>query len=271
MSPARPGPRFDPFAARCFEMVFLPMRRLLLGDLHVLNLPGALPPGRPVLLAGNHISNWDGFLFREIQRRLAPDWPIYSVMLEEELRKRPLFRKLGGIGIDPRAPASVTHALRSARGLRKRGSDFFLSYFPQGRIRPAAARPLGFLDGIDLFLRALAPATVIPVGLHLEPMRKLRPAMFVSLGRPFKIDRPSPIRAILESLVAAELDRIQARLLDWEEEDVGGPGKERPMGATAPSAAIASAGAAASAGMAASAGAMASAGAAAPTREGGRV
>lgn len=217
MNAGRPGPRFDPLAARCFETVFLPMRRMLLGGLHVLNLPGALPPGRPVLLVGNHISNWDGFLFREVQRRIAPSWPIYSVMLEAELRQRPLFRRLGGIGIDPAAPASVAVAFRAARALRGKGSDFVFSYFPQGRILPAARRPLGFLAGVDLFARALAPATVIPAGIHMEAMRKLRPTLFVSLGRPFKIDRPSSLHAILESLVVNELDRIQSLLPDWND------------------------------------------------------
>lgn len=216
MSASQARPTFQPLAARCFETVFLPMRRLFLGDIHILNLPVSLPPDRPVLLVGNHISNWDGFLFREVQRRLAPDWPIYSVMLEEELRKRPLFRRLGGIGVDPGSAATIMSALKGLRALRKEGSGFFLSYFPQGRIRPAATRPLGFLGGIDLFLRAMAPATIIPAGIHMEPMRKLRPAMFVSLGRPFKIDRPSPVCAILESLVAAELDRIQDALKTWD-------------------------------------------------------
>lgn len=226
-------PRFEPWAARCFETVFLPMRRLFLGDVHILNLPGALPPGRPVLLVGNHISNWDGFLFREVQRRLAPSWPVYSIMLEEELRKRPLFRRLGGIGIDPRAPATVASALRAVRGLRGAGDAFFLSYFPQGRILPSAARPLGFQGGIDLFLRAMAPATVIPAGIHMEPMRKLRPAMFVSLGRPFKIDKASSVAAILESLVAAELDRIQARLRTWDEDRAGLAQGSAPVSPTA--------------------------------------
>lgn len=230
----RPNPRFDPRAARCFEAVFLPMRKLLLGDLRVLNLPGALPPARPVILAGNHISNWDGFLFREAQRRLAPQWPIYSVMLEEELRRRPMFRRLGGIGIDPASPASVARALRAARELRRGGSDFFFSYFPQGRIRPAALRPLGFQGGIDLFVRALAPATLIPAGIHMEAMKKLRPSVFVSLGRPFRIDRPSPLHAILESLVAAELERIQKWLKEWDAREATAPASAARAGAEAP-------------------------------------
>jgi hypothetical protein len=163
-------------------------------------------------------------------------------MLEEELRKRPLFRRLGGIGIDPRAPATVASALRAVRGLRQAGDAFFLSYFPQGRILPSAARPLGFQGGVDLFLRAMAPATVIPAGIHMEPMRKLRPAMFVSLGRPFKIDKASSVAAILESLVAAELDRIQARLRTWDEDRMGlTPGSAPVSPAVHPTAGLAKA------------------------------
>ncbi|MDB5104368.1 MAG: phospholipid/glycerol acyltransferase [Fibrobacteres bacterium] len=208
----RPRPRFNPWAARCFESVFLPMRKVLLGDLVFLNLPASLPRDRPILLVGNHISNWDGFLFREIQRRLFPARPIFSIMLEEELRKRPLFRFLGGIGIDPGNPVSVAGAIRDVRDLRKGDPDFFLSFFPQGRIVPGFRRPLDFLPGIDLFLRAMVPATVIPVGLHMEPMHKLAPAMFISLGRPLQVDRPSPVRSLLADQVTAELDRIHAHL-----------------------------------------------------------
>ncbi len=203
-----PGARFSPFLARGFESVFVPLRNFRLGDLHVLGMPESLPGDRPVIAIANHVSNWDGFLLRELQKRLRPGWPVYSVMLEEELRRYPLFRALGGLGIRPGSAASVSRALRTARSLREAGPDFFFSYFPQGRIWPSFRRPLGFLGGIDLFLRALAPATLLPVGLHLEPLRKLSPTAFVSVGRPLKVDRPSPMHRILEDLVQAQVDRI---------------------------------------------------------------
>jgi 1-acyl-sn-glycerol-3-phosphate acyltransferase len=207
-------PRFNTLAARCFEAVFLPFRNFRLGGIRFLNQPApeAIPPGRPVLLAGNHISNWDGFLLREVQRRLRPDWPIYSVMLEKELAERPMFRSLGGIGIDPASPASIARAVRAVQALRAANPDFFLSYFPQGDVYPSFKRPLGFLGGVDLFVRALAPLTVIPVGLHMEPLKKLAPTYFVSLGRPMRIERPSQVHRVLESLVERELDALYARL-----------------------------------------------------------
>ncbi|MEO7426431.1 MAG: lysophospholipid acyltransferase family protein [Fibrobacteria bacterium] len=228
-------PRFSPFAARCFETVFLPLRNMRLGEIRLLNQPApeTIPPGRPVLLVGNHVSNWDGFLFREAQRRLRPDWPIFSVMLEKELAARPLFRRLGGIGIDPASPASIAKALRSVRALRAANPEFFLSYFPQGDIYPSFKRPLGFLGGVDFFVRALAPLTVIPVGMHMEPMQKLAPTFFVCMGRPMRIDRPSQVHRVLESLVEMELDGLHARLSAGMAQDGEAPGGEAPGGTAA--------------------------------------
>jgi 1-acyl-sn-glycerol-3-phosphate acyltransferase len=213
MKPAKGGlPIFHPFAARCFESVFVPLRNFRLGGLHILNLPQSLPTDRPVVLIGNHISNWDGFIFREIQKRLLPEWPIYSVMLEAELRRHPFIRLLGGIGMDPHSVASVAGALRSVRALRLARPDFFLSYFPQGGIFPSFKRPLGFRAGIDLFIKALAPVTLIPVALHMEPMKKLAPTLIASLGRSMRVDNPASIHRIFEDLVQTEISRIQGLL-----------------------------------------------------------
>jgi len=195
-----------------FEAFLLPLRKFRLGGLHILNPPASLPTDRPVVLVGNHVSNWDGFLFREIQKRILPEWPIYSIMLEAELARYPMIRLLGGIGIDPASPASVAGALRALRIMRGRKPGFFLSCFPQGRIFPSFKRPLGFRPGIDLFAKAVAPATFIPVGIHLEPMKKLAPTAFVSLGRPMPVQRAAPLHRIFEDLVQAEIDRIHEAL-----------------------------------------------------------
>ena len=211
-------PRFSPFLARGFEMVFGPLMRRRLADIHFLGLPESLPPGRPVIAIANHVSNWDGFLLREVQKRLRPGWPVYSVMLEEELRRYPLFRLLGGGGIRPESPAMVGRVLRRLKARRAEDGDFFLSYFPQGRIWPAFRRPLGFRPGIDLFVRALAPAVLLPVAIHVEPLRKLRPTVFVAAGRPLKVDRASPMHLLLQDLVQAQIDRIHAFLSEHGED-----------------------------------------------------
>lgn len=210
--------RFSPFLARGFEMVFGRVMRRSLADVHFLGLPESLPPDRPVIAFANHVSNWDGFLLREVQKRLRPDWPVYSVMLEEELRRHPLFRRLGGIGIRQESAASVGRALRLLKARRAEDGNFFLSYFPQGRIWPTFRRPLGFQPGIDLFVRALAPAVILPLAIHVEPLRKLKPSVFVAAGRPLKVDRPAPMHLLLQDLVQAQLDRIHAFLSEHGED-----------------------------------------------------
>jgi 1-acyl-sn-glycerol-3-phosphate acyltransferase len=211
------GPHFSPFLARGFEMVFEPLMRRRLAEVHFLGLPENLPPGRPVIAFANHVSNWDGFLLRGIQKRLRPGWPVYSVMLETELRRYSLFRRLGGIGIRPESPASVGRALRLLKARRAADGDFFLSYFPQGRIWPTFRRPLGFLPGIDLFVKAVAPAVILPLAIHVEPLGKLRPSVFVAAGRPLKVDRPGPMHLLLQDLVQSQLDRIHAFLSEHGE------------------------------------------------------
>lgn len=207
-----PGARFSRLAAFCFESVFLPMRGLRLGGIHVLGLPPDIPPDRPVIAFANHVSNWDGFLMRELQKRLRPGWPVFNVMLEEELRRHPVLRLTGGIGMRPGSPGSVARAVRTVRALREKGGEFMLAYFPQGRIWPSFRRPLGFHPGVDLFVKAMAPATLLPVGLHLEPLGKLAPSVFLSVGRPLKVDRPARMHRLLEDLVQAQLDRIHGLL-----------------------------------------------------------
>lgn len=212
------GPTFFPWAAKWFDMAFLPWRNFHLDKINFLNLPESIQDGKPVLLVGNHISNWDGFIFHEIQKRVCPSWPIYSVMLEKELKERPIFRLLGGVGIDPDSSSSVIHALKDLQALRKKNPNFFLSYFPQGKIVPSFKRPLDFKSGVDLFARALAPLTIIPVGLHIEPMRGFSPTLFASLGRPMKIERASSMHLILQDLVQNEIDRIYALLSRFGED-----------------------------------------------------
>jgi len=185
---------------RAFDVAFAPVMRR---RLHV-RLSEPLPdvaPG-PIVLVANHVSWWDGFLLRAVQRALRPHGALHSIALERELERHPFLRRIGGIGIDAASPSSILHTLRAIERLLS--DEPVLGYFPQGRIAPSHARPLAFHRGIDLVLRALGPATVIPVALHIEPLARFAPTAFVALGEP------------LESTVVdhAFLERCVTRLLD---------------------------------------------------------
>jgi hypothetical protein len=231
--------RLNALALRAFDVFFTPFRRRRLADIRIAGLPRGLAPGAPLILVANHVSWWDGFLLREVHRRLRPQARLTNVMLAGELARRPLLRALGAEPVQPGSAASLRALMRRLDELRADDPEFVLVFFPQGRIWPADRRPLGFRTGIERIVRRLAPATVLPVGLRIEPLNTVRPVGFVSVGRQIAVSgrrtlvefeslgvstagpgdrhhegasREPITAALLEDAVTAELDRIGAFL-----------------------------------------------------------
>ncbi len=202
--------RWSPLAVRGFEACFRPWRDARVRTL-VAGLPAQPPRDVPLLLAANHVSWWDPFTLREVQRALRPAAPFHTVMLESELARRPFFRRLGVVGLDPASPASLRGCIRQLRRLLDERPDATVCFFPQGRIWPSFKRPLAFRPGITLLARELAPLIVLPVGLHVEPLNATRPTVFASAGPPIRVDSHLDA-AELETAVERETDAILAFL-----------------------------------------------------------
>jgi 1-acyl-sn-glycerol-3-phosphate acyltransferase len=168
----------------------------------------ALDPALPVILVPNHISWWDGFFCFEIQRRLRPGSGIYSLMLESELRKFPVLRKVGCFGMDPGNPISVRRAFKEFKNLIATNPYRTLTYFPQGAIRPQGQRPLGFKRGIELFSQMGGDVQCVPVALQIEPMTAQRPVAFIHAGSPMNSRTTKISAACLESEVTRLLDAV---------------------------------------------------------------
>lgn len=170
----------------------------------------------PLILVGNHVSWFDGFLLREVQRRLRPRSVFRTVMLSSELQWNPVLRLLGGTGFDPERPLSlrgVIRTLRSAKENDPRPTGLVVSFFPQGRIYPSFRRPLGFAAGIELLAHSLAPCRVMGVGIHLEPGNRVAPSAFLHASPPRLVDGSGRLRvALLEEDVREALDRIHHHL-----------------------------------------------------------
>jgi 1-acyl-sn-glycerol-3-phosphate acyltransferase len=193
-----------------FELLFRPWMRRRLSGVHISGVPDSIPlPGLPLLVVANHVSWWDGFLLREVHRRVRPDAPFHVVMAEAELRRRPLFRWMGAIAL-PDGPLGPRAMLRDMEAICARGSPV-IGYFPQGRIWPSHRRPLGFRRGGEWLARSLAPVMVLPVGLHLEPLNRSAPAAFVAVDRPFPVWQTIQ-PGMLEARVEAALGRIHSAL-----------------------------------------------------------
>jgi hypothetical protein len=195
-----------------FEAAFLPwMRRRV--DLRMTGLPRDLPSRTPLVIASNHSTWWDGFALRALQRSLRPRAPVYTVMLERELARRPFFRRIGVIGIDPERLASVRGLMRRIDDLTLRRPDSVIIFFPQGRIWPSYRRPLGFRPGIELLLRQLPEWLLLPVGLHLESLNSSRPTLFLNCGAVQSSSDPPVGAGQIEACVEKCLDDLRAHLL----------------------------------------------------------
>jgi 1-acyl-sn-glycerol-3-phosphate acyltransferase len=204
--------RFSPLALRAFEAVFRPWMRRRLDAIRFTGLPERLPPRLPLLVVANHVSWWDAFLVREVHRVLRPGAPLFTVMLEPELARRPFFRWMGVTGIAPGAPASVARTLRGLQRAVHAHPGATVLFFPQGRIWPSHRRPLGFERGVEGLARRLAPVTLLPVAIHLEPLTAPAPTAFLSAGAPLLCTTGAPAAEYLERAVEAELDALRAFL-----------------------------------------------------------
>ncbi len=207
---------FRPAVVGAFELAFAPLRRALL---HGPLLAGALeaPPAEgPLLLVANHSSWWDGFILRDVQRRLRPRSPLYTLMTTRELRRHPYLRWMGCVGLEPGNASSVLGAFRRLRDVARNDRSAVFAVFPQGSIWPPTRRPLGFERGVSVLTSLLAPLTVLPVAIHVEPLNRAAPTAFVSIGPALPAEhRPEP--ATFERAVETELDAIRDFLDDTGE------------------------------------------------------
>ncbi len=195
-------------AWRMFDAVFRPWMDRRLDDVLITGLPEDPDPERTILVCANHVSWWDGFLVREIHRRLRPEAVLSVVMLERELARRPYLGRLGAMGFRPESPGSFRGLLRRLESLSRQRPAPLVAFFPQGRIFPSHRRPLGFQAGVRLVWEALEPTFVLPLGIHIEPGNTVSPTAFVSAGEP--VDPRAEGLGVegLESRVQDELDRL---------------------------------------------------------------
>jgi 1-acyl-sn-glycerol-3-phosphate acyltransferase len=199
-------PTYSDATMRMFELFFAHWRRRRLHT-RILDVPPRMPDGAPLILVANHTSWWDGFLLRDIQRRVRPGCALYSVMTARELARNPFLRRIGAVPLDQHSPASLLALLRALRSEARARAGICVSWFPQGRIGPSWQRPLGFRPGIELLVRALQPCWLLPVGIHFEPLNRTLPTAFVSAGVPVRVTAGVQASCV-EAAVHERLDRI---------------------------------------------------------------
>lgn len=140
-----------------FARVYVPwLLRRHFQAVHFLDVPH-LPP-QPVLVLSNHHSWWDPFfIIRANQRFFRKRY--YVMMLERELRRRPLLRQAGAFSIQPGHP-SVRQSLNYASSLLQHKGNL-VQLFPSGRIEDPCAAAINFRGGAGYLLQRLDAAAAV--------------------------------------------------------------------------------------------------------------
>ena len=98
----------------------------------------------PLLMVGNHVSWWDGFLAQYINLALFHR-KIHIMMLEEQLEKRMFLNKTGAYSIKKGARSAVESLHYTAEILSD--PENLVVLFPQGKIHPVTDLPVSFEKG----------------------------------------------------------------------------------------------------------------------------
>jgi len=100
--------------------------------------------GLPLLIIGNHVSSWDGFIAQYVNLELFHR-KIHIMMLEEQLKKRMFFNKTGAYSIKKGGRSALESIRYTAEILADPGNLAVL--FPQGSIHSLYERPVRFERG----------------------------------------------------------------------------------------------------------------------------
>lgn len=155
---------------------------------HQVLVDGSLPQDDKVLhvIMAQHVSRFDGFIIRMIQRSTAPSARLITIMLDEQINRNPVFKKAGALGITPGSLASVRR-LKQTVASEMKGGDY-LVIFPQGRIETVDADPHDIQEGYRHLVHPVLPTRFIPVALSVEALTHPKPSIFVRIGDPAGVD-----------------------------------------------------------------------------------
>jgi len=98
----------------------------------------------PVLMIGNHVSWWDGFLAEYINHKVFRR-RYHVMMLEEQLKKRMFLNKTGAYSVRKGSKSALESIRYTAEILSDSGNMVIL--FPQGKIHSMTDLPVKFESG----------------------------------------------------------------------------------------------------------------------------
>jgi 1-acyl-sn-glycerol-3-phosphate acyltransferase len=168
----------------------------------------------PLIIYANHSSWWDGLVAFQISHHTGLD--SYIMMEEKQLKKLPLFRKLGAFSIIRENGREALKSINYATQLLRQDTARTLWIFPQGEIMPNDFRPFRFYNGLARIILSLEKCSVCSLAIRYEFLSEYKPDIFVKIEKtefPFENllnTKPKEISEALAVRLTAGLNQLKS-------------------------------------------------------------
>ena len=174
------------------ELIFNPyISHLLHKDFNGLYVTGPLPdlekyPG--LIITPNHFSWWDGFITYYLIKKISRRRKIYTMMLEDQLKRYWFFKKVGAYSINQSNSVSIARTLNYTGDVLNDDKNIVVLY-PQGEIQPLNSEDVIIKPGLKLILgKNSGGRYVLPLALKIEYGNNRKPDIAAGFGRLFTAD-----------------------------------------------------------------------------------
>lgn len=174
--------------SRLFERIFaIYNRHLIKRRFHSLEVSGfefLLDKNfnTPLIIYCNHSSWWDGLIVFQILYEAGLNG--FVIMEEKNLRKYPLFRRLGAFSVVRENPREALKSINYAAKLLNEDAKKTLWMFPQGEILPNDLRPIKFYGGLAKIVEKVGKCRLASLSMRYDFCAEFKPQIFVKIEEP---------------------------------------------------------------------------------------
>lgn len=139
----------------------------------------SIPKDKSILMISNHFSWWDGFWLFVLNEKLLKK-RFHFMMLENELKKRWLFRFSGGFSVAPGTKSNI-ESVQYSRELLSNKNNLVL-IFPQGKFHSMYQDEFHFMRGVEKILQNKKNPTQLVFAVSLiEYFENQKPELYLYL------------------------------------------------------------------------------------------
>lgn len=164
-----------------------------------------VPPGRPVIIYGNHPSWWDPALYIVLCAKLFAGRPGYGPMDAKSLGKYGVLRRMGVFGVDLEHRRGAAQFLSLCLTILANPSAT-LWITAEGEFTDPRRRPIVLRPGLAHLARRVPNAIILPLAVEYTFWNESKPEALVRFGDPIEAGRE---RSVAEWTVHLETELMR--------------------------------------------------------------